>query len=127
MEKVNETLNENNYESEKITTLQEAWAKTMTSITSSGIQESSYIDWLVRADTDDKKSLFEEIEYSRLMLEEVVYQINSYYNYVNSSLDKRLALAKKDFHIFTHIYLITEKPSIPSSLQAFWEKMSAQQ
>jgi hypothetical protein len=100
-----------------IVKLQDIWKKVAYTITSSGIQDSSYVEWLVRSEGDRKRELYSEVENTRLMLQEVVFQINSYYNYVNSFMPDGLGNACDDYSIFVHVYSVTQTPVIPESLK----------
>lgn len=108
-------------ENEQVIELLNNWKKVMHTVSSSGVQESSYLDWLVRLETESREEIYSEVEYMRLMLEETIYQINNFYNNLNNQLAKGLKKITSEFNIFSHIYAMTEKPSIPSSLLDYWD------
>ena len=120
MEKVNKNISME-IKNKKAKQLQESWDKIANTIVSSGIQKPSYVDWLIRAGGSSREDVYVEAEHHRLMLEEVMYQINSYYNYVNNFLSKGLGKVAEDFKVFVYVYSIAGKPEVPHSVRRYWE------
>ncbi|ODS22700.1 hypothetical protein AB835_12805 [Candidatus Endobugula sertula] len=102
--------------------LKDAWERLSMTITSSGINESSYMEWLLRLESEeDWIELYTEIEFTRLMLEEVIYEMNNFYNNVSGLIPKSKNDDLNNYKVFTHVYMATQRPTVPEMLQKYWD------
>lgn len=112
------------HNSKSVTAIQNISKKITSVIASSGLQESSYVELLQRLNTEDHKELHLEVEQTRLMLEEIVYQLQGYYKEANVySSEKSNSLADK-IQIFVDVFNATERPNIPEELVHYWQQLS---
>ena len=112
------------HNSKSVTAIQNTSKKITSVISSSGLQESSYVELLQRLNSEDHQQLHLEVEQTRLMLEEVIYQLQSYYKEANVySNEKSNTLADK-IQIFVDVFNATERPSIPDELVQYWQHLS---
>lgn len=112
-----------NHNSKNVTSIQNTGTKITSVIASSGLQESSYVELLQRLNNEDHQQLHLEVEQTRLMLEEVIYQLQSYYKEANVySSNKSNSLAEK-IQIFVDVFTATECPPIPDELTNYWQTL----
>lgn len=112
------------HNSKNVTAIQNTSKKITAVIASSGLQESSYVELLQRLNAENHQDLHLEVEQTRLMLEEVIYQLQSYYKEANVySNEKSNTLAEK-IQIFVDVFDATERPSIPEELVQYWQHLS---
>jgi HD-GYP domain-containing protein (c-di-GMP phosphodiesterase class II) len=112
------------HNSKSVTAIQNTSKKITSVIASSGLQESSYVELLQRLNTEDHQHLHLEVEQTRLMLEEVIYQLQGYYKEANVySNEKSNTLAEK-IQIFVDVFNATERPPIPEELVQYWQHLS---
>ncbi len=93
-------------------------------IASSGLQESSYIEWLHTLNGEGSSQLYNEIEHTRLMLEEVIYRVNSFYNSASAYSSKYSNEIAVKYKVFVDVYASTIYPVVPSSLENYWNSSS---
>jgi hypothetical protein len=113
------------HNSKSVTTIQNIGNKITSVIASSGLQESSYIALLQRLTTDNHKELHLEIEETRLMLEEIIYQLQSYYKAANLFNTKNSNNLSEKVGIFTEVFSATDRPPIPESIIQYWNFLSS--
>jgi HD-GYP domain-containing protein (c-di-GMP phosphodiesterase class II) len=105
-------------------TIQNDGAKINSVIASAGLQESSYVELLQRLNKEDHTTLHLEVEQTRLMLEEVIYQLRGYHkasDVYSSNNNNDFADALK---IFVTVFNSTERPAIPEALIQYWQQLS---
>ena len=92
---------------------------------SAGLTDSSYSASLKQATQEDKKALYNEVEDTRRMLDEVVYQLQTYVRnasvFINKNPDHPISSAIN--HIidqFSHL----KRPSPPSALNQHWQQLA---
>jgi len=111
------------HNSKEVTHIQNISGKISSIIASSGLQESSYIELLQRLTVEDHQTLHLEVEETRLMLEEIIYQLHSYHKAANLfSTNFSNGLSEK-VSMFTDIFSATERPPTPETLLQYWEKL----
>jgi HD-GYP domain-containing protein (c-di-GMP phosphodiesterase class II) len=113
------------HNSKRVTAIQNIGGKITSVIASSGLQESSYIELLQRLTTEDHKELHLEIEETRLMLEEVIFQLQSYYKAANLFSTRSSSGLAEKIGIFTDIFSATERPPVPASVAQYWGFLSS--
>ena len=113
------------HNSKNVTAIQNIGGKISSVIASAGLQESSYIELLQRLTVEDHQVLHLEVEQTRLMLEEIIYQLQSYHKAANLfSTNFSNGLSEK-VGIFSEIFSATERPPIPQTLTQYWESLSS--
>jgi uncharacterized protein (DUF2344 family) len=112
------------HSSKSITALQNTGQKIASVIASSGLQESSYVEILQRLNTENHQELHLEVEQTRLMLEEVIYQLQGYYKEANVYSSKKSHTLADKIQIFVDVFDATERPSIPEELVQYWQQLS---
>jgi HD-GYP domain-containing protein (c-di-GMP phosphodiesterase class II) len=128
--KVTDVINQVNeivgftHNSKSITALQNTGQKIASVIASSGLQESSYVEILQRLNTENHQELHLEIEQTRLMLEEIIYQLQGYYKEANVYSSKQSHALAEKIQIFVDVFDATERPSIPEELVQYWQQLS---
>lgn len=111
------------HNSKNVKGIQNTGTKIASVIASSGLQESSYVELLQRLNVEDHQQLHLEVEQTRLMLEEVIYQLQGYYKEANVySSDKSNSLAEK-IQIFVDVFTATDCPPIPDKLINYWQTL----
>ncbi len=91
-------------------------------IDTSGLNESNYIEWLQRLDTDKIPELYNEVEHTRLMLEEVIYRLNNFYNRTTAFVSKTSSDLADGYKVLLQIYSSTTQPTLPYSIVNFWHR-----
>jgi hypothetical protein len=108
-----------------VNAIQNISEKTSSIITRSGLQESSHIELLQRLTVEDHQALHLEVEQTRLMLEEIIYQLHSYHKAANLFSTQFSTELSVKISIFTNVFSATERPLAPKMLLQHWENLSS--
>ncbi len=112
------------HNSKSVTAIQNTGKKISSVIASSGLQESSYVELLQRLNTEDHQELHLEVEQTRLMLEEVIYQLQGFYKEANVYSSKKSSTLADKIKIFVDVFDATERPKTPEELVQYWQQLS---
>lgn len=113
------------HNSKSVTAIQNIGNKISAVIASSGLQESSYIELLQRLNQEDHQTLHLEVEETRLMLEEIIFQLQSYYKAANLFCSKNSNSLSEKVCIFSDVFSSTDRPPIPESIVNYWNSLSS--
>ncbi len=108
------------HNSTSVNAIQNISKKIESVVASAGLNESSYVELLRRLTLENHEELHLEVEQTRLMLEEVIYQIQDYYNAANVYCNKKSNELSDKIKIFVEVFSATEKPPIPEAVKNYW-------
>lgn len=112
------------HNNKSIAIIQSMGGKISSLIFSVELRESSYIELLQRLNTENHQELHIEVEETRLMLEEVIYQLHNYHKATNSFYTKHSNELSEKINIFNKLFSSTKNPSVPESISNYWKKLS---
>lgn len=107
-----------------VSDIQNLGTKISSVIASSGLQEAPYVELLQRLQEEDHQVLHLEVEQVRLMLEEIIYQLQSYYKATNIYCHQQNTGLSKKMNIIADIFSATEKPPKPQEIVQYWQQIS---
>jgi len=95
-------------------------------IHSAGLADSQYITcWLQDLENSDLQSLYNDAEDTRVMLSEVMYQLQAYQKaasiFVNQHPDHEACIILTEF---IDIFSTSEEPKPPSAIEKHWEELA---
>lgn len=102
--------------------LQDATMNILVVISSSGLQDILKDVWLEQVSESNQEDLYKEVEHTRLMLEEIIYQLRHYQKRANTFVSKNTDDMATHVVNALAIFEQTALPQASNKLESYWQK-----